>query len=62
MKTKIPPKRPEVILRKKCGVWVVSVGKPISHAATERICRALQRKRENRFMGNLAKSKAESEN
>jgi hypothetical protein len=62
MKTKSTAKRAEGIPRKKCGIWVVDFGEPISHAATERVRRAVQRERENRFMGNLAKPKTKSEN
>jgi hypothetical protein len=55
-----PPKASQAVLRKKQGVWVLSTGEPISHAQTERIRRSIQRGRENRWMGNLAKPKAEN--
>jgi hypothetical protein len=61
-KTATPPKALPAGLHKKQGVWVFSTGEPITHAQMERIRRSIQRERENRFMGNLANSKAKSEN
>jgi hypothetical protein len=46
-------------LHKKQGIWVFSTGEPITHAQMESIRRSIQRERENRWMGNLAKPKAE---
>jgi len=57
-KTATPPKALPAGLHKKQGIWVFSTGKPISHAQMERIRRSIQRERENRWMGSLAKPKA----
>jgi hypothetical protein len=57
-KTATLPKALPAGLHKKQGIWVFSTGEPISHAQTERIRRSIQRERENRCMGTLAKPKA----
>jgi hypothetical protein len=52
-------------LHKKQGVWVFSTGRsgrPITAAQVERLRQSMYREREDRFLGNLAKPKAKSEN
>ena len=59
-KTATAPKTLPAGLHKKQGIWVFSTGEPISHVQMERIRRGIQRDRENRWMGNLAKPKAKN--
>jgi uncharacterized GH25 family protein len=60
-KTATPSKGLPAGLHKKQGVWVFSTGEPITHAQMERLRRLIQRERENRWMGNLAKPKAKTD-
>ncbi len=59
-KTTTPPKAVPTGLHKKQGVWVFSTGEPITHTQMERDRRSIQRERENRWMGNLAKPKTKA--
>jgi len=58
IKTETPPKALPVGLHKKQGIWVFSMGQPITHAQTERLRRSIYREREDRWMGNKAKPNA----
>jgi hypothetical protein len=60
-KTATSPKALPAGLHKKQGIWVFSTGEPITHAQMERLSRSIQRERENRWMGNLAKAKSQEQ-
>jgi hypothetical protein len=62
MKAKGPPKRPDATLHNRRRIWVGSFGEPISHAATEKVRRGVQRERELRITGKLGKPRAKAEN